>query len=274
MKMHFPMPTALIAIGFVGAAHAADLPNVKGPPDFTPPPPVFSWTGFYVGGEVGGAWNNQGVSIVSPAVVDQANVSGSLNGGEVLGGGFAGFNYEFAPGWVAGIDGDFDWTHISSTATAPNLFASGAPVGSGGVSWSSNVDWLASVRGRFGYAVMPNALLYVTGGVAWARTGYSGLDAFVGGCPNCGSVSFGTTRTGFTVGAGVDWAPWNNNWIIKAEYRYYQFDGASSPAFFPGAPPALATTFYWRDPSIQTVRVGLSYKFDLFAPPAPVVAKY
>lgn len=270
--------SAAIVPLFSFTAYAADLPNTKGPPAFAPPPPpVFSWTGFYVGGEVGGAWGYQGVSIASPAVADQANVSSSLHGSSVLGGGVAGFDYEFAPALVVGIGGDFAWTHISDTTTGPNLFADGAPVGSGGVTWSRNVDWLASVRGRFGYAAMPNALLYATGGAAWARTGYSGLDTFEDGCPNCGAVSFGTTRTGFTVGTGIDWAPWSNNWVFSAEYRYYNFPGANAPAYYTGLPaiPAnLVTNFIWHDPSIQTVRVGLSYKFDLFAPPAPVVAKY
>jgi outer membrane immunogenic protein len=239
-----------VLIGF-NSAQAADL----GKPVYKAPPPVvsaFSWTGCYIGADVGGAWDRQRTSTNSVGT-DQAAVSGEITRNNAIGGPYVGCNYQFAPRWVIGAEGDFSWTKLSGTASAPNLFADGTPVGSGGVSWGSSTDWVASVRGRLGYAVMPNALVYGTGGAAWTRTNYAGLDAFVDGCPNCLATSFRDTRTGWVAGAGVDWAPWSNNWIFRVEYLHYQFSGVSSTT--------ETTTFNFGDLKIDTVRAGLSYKF-------------
>jgi len=241
-----------------GPAFAADLgkPVYKAPaaPLLAP----FTWTGCYVGGDVGGAWGRQDASI-APVGVDQAAVSGTLSGDSVIGGPYAGCNFQFAPQWVVGIEGDYSWTNFSSSANAANLFANGTPAGSGGVSWSNKIDWLASLRGRLGFAVVPNVLLYGTGGVAWTRTSYAALDVFnTGGCPNCLGTAFDDTRAGWVAGAGVDWAPWNNNWILRLEYLHYQFSGVSSTAAFN---PAQTVTFGWGDLKIDELRAGVAFKF-------------
>jgi outer membrane immunogenic protein len=253
----------LLIVGFALAlltipAAAADMaPYYKAPR----PLPVFSWTGCYIGGDVGGAWSSQDVSNTSPPIFNQAGVTGTLNASDVIGGGYVGCNYQWTPSLVVGIEGDFSGTHLLDTVIAPNLFASGAPVGSGGVGWASSLDWIATVRGRVGYVWAPNLLLFATGGGAWGKTNYASLDAFTGGCPNCGGTTFSTTSSGYVVGGGVDWAPWRNNWIVRVEYLYYNLSGTNSTAVFQSPFTGVVANPSWNNMSIQSARVGLSYKF-------------
>jgi outer membrane immunogenic protein len=257
---------AAFAIGaLVTPAMATDLalPVYRAPP---PPIPVsaFSWTGCYIGADIGGAWSSQDVSNTAPPINGQAGVTGTINASGAIGGGYLGCNYQWSPAWVVGIEGDLSGTQLSGTALAPNLFAGGAPVGSGGIFWTSNLNTIGTVRGRLGYLWAPNTLLYVTGGGAWGRVNYSSGDAFAGGCltapPNCGITSFSDTGSGYVVGAGIDWAPWSNNWVVRAEYLYYNLSGATGVSFFPGT-GAVAANPVWNNISIQSARVGLSYKF-------------
>jgi len=236
---------------FAAPAIAADLP-VKAP--VVPLAPVFSWSGCYVGADIGGAWSRQDVSVTT-VNVDQAPVGATLNGNNVIGGLYAGCNWQFAPLWVLGFEGDFSWTQINDSATAPNLLANGTPVGVGGVAWSRNLDKLASLRGRFGFTVTPTFLLFATGGVAWTRSDFAAVDSLDN---TATSVSFTDTKTGWVAGAGIDWAPWSNNWIVRLEYLHYQFDGVSATAFFN---PAQSATFHWGDLSVDSVRAGVAYKF-------------
>jgi outer membrane immunogenic protein len=253
---------ATLAIGaLITPAMATDLalPVYRAPPAPIPVP-VFSWAGCYIGADIGGAWSSQDVSNTSPPINAQAGVTGTIDGSGVIGGGYLGCNYQWSPVWLIGIEGDFSGTNLGGTATAPNLFPGGAPVGAGGIAWSSNLDSIATLRGRLGYVWSPNTLLYVTGGGAWGRSSYSSVDAF-GGCPgNCGIVSFSNTSSGYVVGAGVEWAPWSTNWIVRAEYLYYNLSGATAVSFFP-PPVAVAANPVWNNISIQSARIGLSYKF-------------
>lgn len=246
------------ALLLAGPALAADL-AIKAPVHKAPMP-MFSWTGCYVGGHVGGAADRQDVFNSGSAVGDQAATSNTLNGSSLIGGAYAGCNWQFAPAWVLGVEGDFSQTKLNDSSNAPNLFLSGNPVGSGGISWSRDTDRLASVRGRLGYAVMPNFLLFGTGGIAWEHSDFAGLDAGRNGCPNCQGTAFGQTKDGFVAGGGIDWAPWNNNWIFRIEYLHYQFAGASSTVNYRGAPDN-PITFKWGDLSVDTLRAGVSYKF-------------
>lgn len=239
-----------------GPAVAADL-AVKAPPALMP---AFSWTGCYIGGDVGGAWDRQDVSVTS-VNVGQAPVGNTLNGSSIIGGVYAGCNWQFAPQWVLGAEGDFSWTKLDDSATAPN-FSSGGTLLRGGVAWSRNLDRLASARGRLGFAVMPNMLVFATGGIAWEHSDYAALDAFdngvVVGCPNCLAVAFSNTHDGWVAGGGIDWAPWNNNWIFRLEYLHYQFPGVSASAAFNARQSA---TFNWGDLSVDSIRAGVAFKF-------------
>ena len=248
---------ASFSFGLVGSAIAADMPLKA--PAYQAPPAVYSWSGCYVGANVGGAWSHQSVGVSVPPISDQAPASASLDSSSVTGGPHAGCNWQFSPSWVLGIEGDWSFTSLDGTGSAPNLLRSGVPL-NGGITFGSDTKWLASVRGRLGWVAMPNILLYATGGVAWNRTDYSGSDVLNGGCPNCGITSFSNTQTGWVAGVGGEWAPWSNNWIFRLEYLHYAFSGVSSTPPRPGF-PAAPPTFVWSDLNIDEVRAGLSFKF-------------
>jgi outer membrane immunogenic protein len=263
---------ALVAVG-AGPALAADLPVYTKAPAVVPAP-VYNWTGCYVGGDVGGGWARQNANTYNPTInagVSQAADYVTLKGSGVIGGAYVGCNYQFANRWVVGIEGDYSWSQLSDTQTGPNNFLSGLPVGSGSVAFSRNVTSIASIRGRVGYLATPSFLAYVTGGGAWARATYSGLDQFVGNCPNCVSFANSNTSDGWVAGVGVEWAA-TSNWLFRAEYLHYGFNGpASTTAFFAPALTFPGAQFNYGTFSVDEVRVGVSYKFGWAG---PVVAKY
>jgi outer membrane immunogenic protein len=172
----------------VGAAQAADLsvsPLYKAPPQVAAP--VYNWSGFYIGGNAGGAW-------ATSSWTTAGNISNATGG---VAGGTAGFNFQTGHA-VFGLEGDVDWANVKGTTTSP-----GCPAGC-----TTNEDWLATARGRAGYAfdrVMP----YVTGGVAFGDIKAS----------TPGFAGQAQTNTGWTAGGGVEFAL-TNNWTAKAEYLH------------------------------------------------------
>src|SRR6476659_8356282 len=108
-RLTLPIIAAAYLITFVQLASAADLP-AKAPPAMLAPAPVYSWTGFYFGGNVGGAWTQSDgnwIPLPSPAIFGANPISGDFNKSGVIGGVQVGYNWQFAPSWVAGIEGDF-----------------------------------------------------------------------------------------------------------------------------------------------------------------------
>jgi outer membrane immunogenic protein len=248
-----------IAFGaLVAPVMAADLA-----PSFKAPIPVYTWTGCYVGADIGGGWANQGVlnssQLPIPLLGAQDTVNTTASGGTVIGGGHVGCNYQWAPALVIGVEADFSGASLNAYANAQSTFAGvGAP--GGGINWTTKLDSIATVRGRLGYAWTPNTLLYITAGGAWGRSSFSSTDIFIFGCPACATTSFSTTSSGLVLGGGMEWAPWNNNWIIRAEYLWYSLGGASGTGFVPGiAAPAANVT--WSSLNMSSGRAGLSYKF-------------
>jgi len=257
-------------LAFGGSAFAADMATkmpVKAPPP--PPAPVYSWTGFYIGGDLGGAWtSNTGTwtPLQGPVGAFPINViSGSNKGSSFLGGLHAGYNYQFAPAWVAGLEGDWTSTHAKGSFTAPWVGTPAGPVfPSSGTTMSSTLDWVSSIRGRFGYLVTPNILAYATGGVAWAKFDYAGSGScFTFGCAPgiVYNITPSSTQTGYTVGGGLEWAM-TKNWLVRAEYLYYHFSSGLNVIAPDIAPVAFnPSNFSWNATNISVGRVGLSYKF-------------
>jgi outer membrane immunogenic protein len=241
MIRKFSMATAVLILAS-GSALAADLPSRRPPPPVYVPPPLFTWTGFYVGGQIGYGFGRDGIS--SPA----AGVFTSTSPNGVVGGAHVGYNYQINQ-FVVGLEGDVDGTSISKSVLSPVSLAT----------YGARIPVEGSVRGRVGYA-WDRALFYATGGAAFAdiQNTYNGPTGF---------YSYSTGRVGWTVGGGIDYAL-TNNWSIRGEYRYSDFGRTTYQA---PTPAAIAVNNHITE---HAVRVGFSYKFDMYAPPSPVLAKY
>jgi outer membrane immunogenic protein len=227
---------AVSVLALAAPAAAADMrPIAKAP--VAPPPveQVYNWTGFYIGGHVGGAFSGD-------------NTFGN-NDARFLGGAQIGADYQFAPNWVAGIEAQYSW--LSGRNDNNGLVFPPA-----GVATLDNKA-IGSVTGRLGYAFGP-VLAYAKGGYAFVDRD---LNVTNFGAPAPVSTS-GRSRDGYTVGAGLEYmfAP---NWSAKAEYQYYDFGKTTITA----GPPALVGTSFKNDE--HTVKAGLNYRFTWGGPPAP-----
>jgi outer membrane immunogenic protein len=197
----------------VGAAFAAQIASATAadmaPLDRGSLAAIFNWTGAYVGADIGGAWSNI-----------QSNFGGG-NASSVIGGAYAGYNWQLAPQWLIGIEGDATWADLT------------VPAGSG------DVNWLGSLRGRIGWSLTATTMLYFTGGAAWSTVSIPGVD----------TLPATQTKTGWVVGGGLEWAPWANTWLVRAEYLNYSFTGIPLGA---GSGSDL---------TISEARIGVAYKF-------------
>jgi outer membrane immunogenic protein len=162
---------------------------------------AYSWTGIYLGGNLGGGWVNKcWTNLGTLSTLSQDEGCGTISG--FLGGGQIGGNYQVGS-LVFGIEGSGDWSNIKGDHTS-TFFP--------GDTLSATVDGTAMVTGRIGYAA--DALLfYGKGGAAWAHDKYS---------ESTGGVSFGSAtewRTGWTAGAGIEWG-FVPSWSLAFEYDY------------------------------------------------------
>jgi outer membrane immunogenic protein len=260
---------AVLAFSTLTAA-AADLP-VKAPAyKAAPVAPGYDWTGFYVGGHVGGGWNSGNLRADYLPFPD-FNVFPTLANSSatgVLGGVQAGYNWQFASRWVLGVEGDFSGTRMNSSLTVvPQQITPPVPTPSQPTTWSRNLNWLATARARLGYTVAPSVLLYATGGAAWGGFNYNA--SFVNTAPGSNNWAnpFSATSSGYVVGGGGEWML-TNNWTVRAEYLYYRLSGKSNLATNPVF-PTFPILFSWNATDTHTVRVGVNYKFG-----GPVVARY
>jgi outer membrane immunogenic protein len=250
MRLQFLL-ASIGAIALSGSAFAAEpLP----PPP--PPVPIFTWTGLYIGGQVGGAWDRDPTTVTffSPVVAVGDTFTNKPRG--VIGGAHIGYNLQINQ-WVAGVEGTVDGTSIRGTAFGPVT----------GVSVHTREEIQGSVRARLGIA-FDRVLIYATGGAA-----FTGIDnTYTGGIFAPGAFEkISRTRSGWTVGGGIAYAI-TNNWSIRAEYRYSDF-GRYNEYPFAVFVPVGATLFARHHLTQHQVQFGVSYRFET-SPFAPVVAKY
>jgi outer membrane immunogenic protein len=269
---------------------------------YTPPGlgPVATWTGFYVGANVGANWNNDKTIISSnptfasillqtlpPFFTAMFNAytpsgNGALpanSSGQFVGGGQIGYNYQLAR-LVLGIEADIQSgshstaSRVNST-TASFLFSSSNVVSS--LTAQSSLDYLGTVRGRIGGLVTPTLLAYGTGGLAYGHV-HSAVDIVqtaVGTGQNAGQFLvtpgsggvFSQMRTGWTIGGGIEWM-FVPNWMAKVEYLHYDLGsvsyGAGTRTTVLGGVPGPAWTLVSNTTtrfSGDVVRVGVNYKF-------------
>src|SRR5580692_11924795 len=179
MKKFLLGTVALVALGATVPALAADLPARTAP--YTKAPayvaPIYNWTGFYIGGHIGGAF--------------AGNNSLSGSDGRFLGGVQGGADYQFGNNWVIGVEAEYSWLANGNNGVT---FPAGTVA-------STNSDQLGSVTGRLGYSFGPT-LLYAKGGYAWKDN--DNIGASVGGMP-VGFTTDGNHRDGYTVGTGLEY---------------------------------------------------------------------
>lgn len=249
-------------------AFAADLGPMRGYPQPTHPgfygAPVFTWTGFYVGGQVGYAWGEDDTVLSSGRERIVFDGLGGLHGDSikydidgVVGGAHAGFNLQ-SGNFVIGIEGDLEASGVSGERTASESGTIlGVPV-SGSASVKTDVNWMASVRGRLGFT-FDRLMVYGTGGVAFAdieHTYTASGTAF--GIGVAEGVKFSDSQTGWTLGGGLEYAV-TSNMTTRVEYRYTQFGSFDNQIFTVRSDGVdlLAE----QEPDFHTVRAGVSFKW-------------
>jgi outer membrane immunogenic protein len=253
-----------LALGIVGAVCIASYASAA------PPSPVYSWTGFYIGGHVGALWTKGDARNDPLPTVDFFGTfpnSGNVDQTAFVAGVHGGYNWQLSPSWVTGIEADWSWTGAAGRFTQdwesiPGHTNPGIRPGTA-TSMSMGPEWLATVRGRIGYLVTPSALLYFTGGGAWADVRYSAIAANERPVTYLAATSFSKTASGYVLGGGLEWALWNN-WSLRTEYLFYHLNtGTAVNAFniVPGLDPSLGSGFSWSDTDIHTVRFGASLRF-------------
>jgi outer membrane immunogenic protein len=258
---------ALVGVAASTAAIAADLPTRKAPPAPVPVVTPWSWTGFYVGGYVGGTfgsanWSDDGYNYGGTNYYWGTGGNSNTQAGFV-GGGYVGANYQFNQ-FVIGVEGEFGYSGINSHGTTwtGNIAGTGPLAGNYALTSKFSDTGVGRLRGRLGYAVEPQLLLYVAGGWTWANTNTS-LDGYCcGGNPTVpANVSYfnlsnNKSLDGWNIGVGGEYA-FTPNWIARIEYIY---DGFSKISY------GYNYGSYFGDNrnlglNINTVRVGLEYKF-------------
>jgi outer membrane immunogenic protein len=213
-----------LAVG--GRAVAADLSPPVAPPAIPPathvaaPAPVYNWSGIYLGINGGYAI---GQSFFSDPAIFQGDGPFGMDGFQA--GGTVGANYQWGY-FVVGIEGDGDWTNQGGSV--------------------SQSHWLATLRGRAGYA-FDRVLLYATGGAAPANRQIT-----AGG----GYPFSSTTQIGWTAGVGVEGALWRN-WTAKIEYLYVDLGSQTCPVTSCGGAVAISVPL-----TENVVRAGINYRFN------------
>jgi outer membrane immunogenic protein len=268
MKKFVPVGVVGVVLMTIAPGNAADLgPVYRAPQAAYVPVPVFSWTGCYIGGNVGWGWGRETVSIPNLGVttgipglagVSLPSVTGNTSG--VLGGGQVGCNYQFAPSWVIGIEGDGEAANIRGDVTESVSFTNPSTGAFETVTGTAHAqtDWIASITGRLGWTPWERVMLYAKGGAAWAGDKYSAdLPAFNE------HIATSVTRPGWTIGGGVEWAFWYN-WSAKVEYDFYDFStlNLSLPGTIFGAPEVVPGVNVKE--TISTVKFGINYRFGTY----------
>jgi outer membrane immunogenic protein len=264
---------AVIAAFSAASASAADM-AVKAPP-MAAPVPLYNWTGFYVGGNVGYGFGRNRVDVTtlpSPVIFNEAPFSFNEDSTGFLGGVQAGYNWQSGR-FVFGVEADITFGQVRGSGIfRPITDFAGLVFPTSFQQTSQTMDWIGTARLRAGFTPASALLLYATGGLAYGHTRYNTFQSIVPGAPVLDFLgSDSATQVGWTVGGGAEWA-FGGNWSVKAEYLYYDLGNHSLTGARVGGPAPIPDLFF-TGTTFQTrgniVRMGLNYHFG-----GPVVAKY
>jgi outer membrane immunogenic protein len=239
-----------MSLATVAGASAADVPPYPAPIPVAVrvPPPVFNWTGCYVGLNAGFGWGSN--NVVDPNFAPIVNTGTDSESGGV-GGSQVGCDLQ-AGSFIFGVQGMFDGSGIAGS----HLYSGTLTEVLG-----TNTPWFATVTGRIGYAVVPQAFLYVKGGAVFLQDHFSDVDPV--------NVIWGqtdTTRLGWTVGGGAEFA-FLSRWSVFVEYDYYNLGSFNATLSYPGAIPPFYT--YNEKQSMQSLLLGVNFRFG-----GPIESRY
>jgi outer membrane immunogenic protein len=279
MKKLFLGSVALVALGLgAPAAFAAEraVPAYAPPP---PPAPVYTWSGCYAGANAGYSNGRSTQTTVANSVLTGnglgsapaplalagggviapvpagTSIAGDLNLSGFIGGFQGGCNYQFGQ-WVVGAEVD----GMANNKEGQNFEVGLVPfLGNGRANWVSQTQerWLVTARGKLGMTWWDKSMVYVTGGAAWAKIDTS--EFLIGAQTGTGHQE-SNTRTGWTVGAGYEYAL-GYGWSIKGEYLYVKFDDYTTFT----QPPFGGAGLNIAPRSVKlydnVIRAGMNYKF-------------
>jgi outer membrane immunogenic protein len=257
MKTFLLGTVGLVALGMVTPASAADLaarPYTKAPPPMAAP--IYDWSGFYIGADVGGGFSNRCLDVVGTGAFGVAGAEGCRNASGAIAGGQIGYRWQTAS-WVFGLEAQGDWA---------NLRNSNASLVFPGDTFTSKTNALGLFTGQVGYA-WNNALWYVKGGAAVAN---QRLDLF-NSVTGIGLAQAERTRWGGTVGTGFEYgfAP---NWSVGIEYDFLFRTNNSNTFLTPALAPAITSITANTRSDVNMITARVNYRFNWGS--APIVSKY
>jgi outer membrane immunogenic protein len=273
---------SVIAAGLIGTpALAADM-AVKA----LPPAPAYSWTGFYIGGNIGYAWGNISGNLNDPDISFFSGLGSlptsfaeSLKPKGMIGGALFGYNYQLNPTWVVGLEADFQLSDqgagssqsASTSGVSFNPGVMGLTSSNVATSFASRISWFATARARAGVLITPTTLLFGAGGIAFGGVNVTGsgvanisLTACIvgigciptGGASGAFAFDQSTIQTGWTLGGGVEGAL-ADRWTWRVEYLYLDL-GSQTGSVADNFGGMASWNAKFTD---NIVRVGLDYKF-------------
>ncbi len=228
-----------------GVASAADMPIRQ----YSPPPvaELSTWTGFYIGGNGGGAFGSNKSDFNVGGGPTFASIDLATKG--AIGGAQVGYNWQTGA-MVLGVEADFQASGLKGDISTPCIppFC-GLPLTA---SYEQSVTWFGTARARAGYA-QSGWLLYATGGYAYGRT-ETNASATAG--PVTAAVKTDNINSGWTVGGGAEvmFAP---RWSVKVEYLYVDLGKTTNSYVFTGLPTLNDTTHV----SFNVFRAGVNFRF-------------
>lgn len=261
------MRRSLVALGLaaalcigLGASAFAKTKHHPKPPD--PPPPTWSWAGPYVGANLGYSWGSSPANATFvDSVGDFLGAAGStVHPDGVIGGGQIGYNWQFG-NWVPGVETDIEGSGQRGSGT----LVCAAPCSQSGnavtLSVTERLDWFGTVRGRLGWTVTPESMIYATGGLAYGRLNDSGT---VTDTINTTSFSLSKISAGWAAGGGFE-SHLTGNWTWKIEYLFLTLTEPSGQIMttIPSTNRAGGTNNPIYDPIFtdNILRAGLNYKW-------------